>query len=319
MKAGDNRWSDFPDYILGITKEIWEDRGLGPKMREYYHKDCVIRTPAGVAIGEAGMTEVTVATLNAVPDRQLLGEDVIWSGDVENGLLSSHRIYSTATHLGHGPFGPPSGKKLVYRGLADCYAKDGQISDEWLVRDNGAVVRQIGSDPETWARGLVEAGKAGAPLTEDNDVEGPYLGTGNDDLNGAKLANILTRVFETDLSVIGETYDRAAELNYSGGVSARGPAGADAHWLPLRASFPGATFKIHHTIGRDDPDMPPRAAVRWSLAGTHDGPGPFGAPTGAPVYILGITHAEFGPWGLRREWTYYDEVAVWTQIVMGGG
>jgi len=22
------RWKDFPDYILGITEEIWENRGL---------------------------------------------------------------------------------------------------------------------------------------------------------------------------------------------------------------------------------------------------------------------------------------------------
>ena len=24
----DARWKDVPDYILGITKDIWEDRGI---------------------------------------------------------------------------------------------------------------------------------------------------------------------------------------------------------------------------------------------------------------------------------------------------
>lgn len=319
MKAGDNRWKDFPDYIIQITKEIWEDRGLAPKMREYYHPDCVVRTPAGVAVGEKGMTEVTIATLNAVPDRQLLAEDVIWSGDTDAGLLSSHRLYSTATHLGHGPFGPPTGRRIEYRGIADCYAKDNQISDEWLVRDNGHIVRQLGSDPESWARGLVADGKAGAPMTPDNDIAGPYSGRGNDHPLGARLSEILTRMMEADFSVLEEQYDRAAELVYPGGVTARGPGGADRHWLPLRAAFPDAVFEVHHVIGRDDAYMPPRAAVRWSLTGTHGGPGPFGAPTGATVHIMGITHAEFGPWGLRREFTLYDEVAVWTQIVLGGG
>lgn len=33
-------------------------------------------------------------------------------------------------------------------------------------------------------------------------------------------------------------------------------------------------FSIDHQIGRDDPMMPSRAAVRWSLHGKHDG---FGA------------------------------------------
>ncbi len=28
MVGFDSKWQDFPDYILGITKEIWEDRGL---------------------------------------------------------------------------------------------------------------------------------------------------------------------------------------------------------------------------------------------------------------------------------------------------
>ena len=319
MKEGDNRWRDFPDYIIGITKEIWEDRGLAPKMKEYYHPDCVVRTPAGMSIGEAAMTRMTLHTLNALPDRQLLAEDVIWSGDVETGMLSSHRIYSTATHLGDGPFGPPTGKRLAYRGIADCYARDGQISDEWLIRDNGAIVRQIGSDPEAWARALVEAGKAGEPLTPETDVAGPYGGRGNHHEAGERLSQLLTRVVSGDFAAIPAEYDRAAELFYAGGIEARGPDGADRFWLPLRSAFPGAEFDIHHVIGRDDADMPPRAAVRWSLTGAHDGPGPFGPPTGAPVHVMGITHVEWGPWGLRREWTMLDEVAVWTQILMGKG
>ena len=29
---------------------------------------------------------------------------------------------------------------------------------------------------------------------------------------------------------------------------------------------------------------------------------------------FGLLHAEFGPGGLRREWTLFDEAAVWMQI-----
>ncbi len=28
MKGFSDQFKNFPDYILGITKEIWEDRGL---------------------------------------------------------------------------------------------------------------------------------------------------------------------------------------------------------------------------------------------------------------------------------------------------
>ena len=65
--------------------------------------------------------------------------------------------------------------------------------------------------------------------------------------------------------------------------------------------------------------MPPRAALRWSLWGRHDGFGAFGEPTGAEVYVLGLSHAEFGPRGLRREWVLYDEIAIWKQILMQTG
>lgn len=70
--------------------------------------------------------------------------------------------------------------------------------------------------------------------------------------------------------------------------------------------------------------MPPRSAIRWSLHGKHSGWGTFGSPSGAEVYILGISHAEFGPFGqtggtLRRHFTQIDETAVWKQILLHTG
>ena len=35
--------------------------------------------------------------------------------------------------------------------------------------------------------------------------------------------------------------------------------------------------------------------------------------------VLGASHAEFGPWGLRREFTLYDETAIWKQILLATG
>jgi hypothetical protein len=29
-----------------------------------------------------------------------------------------------------------------------------------------------------------------------------------------------------------------------------------------------------------------------------------------------MSHAEWGPRGIRRDWTLYDETAVWTQVLM---
>ena len=322
MKGFDPKFKDFPDYIIGITKEIWEDRGIAT-LHHYYSPDIVVRTPASVVIGNQNVIGATMATLHEFPDRTLLGEDVIWSGTPEEGMLSSHRLLSTATHLGDGAYGKATGKPLVYRILADCHAIENQINDEWLIRDQGAIVRQMGWDPEEFARDQIE--REGGPevcvkpLTPATDKLGPYKGRGNDNEWGQRYADLLTRIMNADMAVIPEAYDRAAQLEYAGGITGHGHGDADKFWMGLRSAFPCATFQIDHVIGRDDPLMPPRAALRWSLHGKHDGWGVFGAPTGAEVYLLGMCHAEFGPWGLRREYVIYDETAVWKQIALQKG
>ncbi|MEO0911848.1 MAG: ester cyclase [Pseudomonadota bacterium] len=320
MIGFDEKWKDFPDYILGITKEIWEDRGIATLL-DYYAPDIVVRSPASLVIGNGGVISATMATLAEFPDRVLRGEDVIWSGTPEEGMLSSHRIVSEATHLGDGIYGRATGKRLRYRIIADCHAKDNRIDDEWLIRDQGAIVRQLGMAPEEYARRqIAEEGDAPKrPFTAQDDVAGPYAGRGNTNEWGEKYADILSRIMAADMAVIGTGYDRACHLEYPGGVTAHGPEAADRFWMGLRASFPTARFTIEHQIGREDPMMPPRAALRWSLQGVHEGWGAFGPPSGAEVYVMGLCHAEFGPWGLRREYVVFDETAIWKQIVLKTG
>ena len=323
LKGFDPKWKDFPDYILGVTKEIWEDRGIAT-LNHYYTADIVVRSPASVVIGNQGVIAATQATLAEFPDRQLLGEDVIWSGSAEKGdLLSSHRILSTATHSRSGVYGEATGKKLRYRIIADCAAKDDAIYDEWLIRDQGAIVRQMGWDPKTYASELIkrEGGPAKCvkPLTPKTDKKGGYNGRGNGHAAGQRHADILTGLMKADMGAIKRHYDRACHLELPGGVTGHGWGDADQFWMNLRAAFPNAKFQIDHQIGREDPGMAPRSALRWSLWGRHEGSGAFGDPTGAEVYVLGISHAEFGPWGLRREYVLYDETAIWKQIVLKTG
>ncbi|OYX43005.1 MAG: polyketide cyclase [Rhodobacterales bacterium 32-67-9] len=322
MKGFDPRFRDFPDYILGITREIWEDRGIAT-LHHYYAPDIVVRSPGSVVVGNQGVIAATMATLAEFPDRKLFGEDVIWSGTPEDGMLSSHRILSTATHLGDGIYGRASGRKLCYRIIADCHAIDNQINDEWLIRDQGAIVRQMGIDARDFARDLI-AREGGAeacirPLTPATDRPGPYTGTGNDNEWGQRYADLLTRIMSADMAAIPAEYDRACQLEHPGGVTGHGRDAADRFWMSLRAAFPDAAFTVHHRIGRDDPKMPPRAALRWSLSGRNTGWGAFGRPTGAEIYLLGLSHAEFGPWGLRREYVLFDETAIWKQILLQTG
>ena len=325
MDGFDPRWRDPPEYILGITKDIWEDRGIDTLLK-YYGEDLVVRSPASIVQGNKGIIAATMATLAEFPDRQLFGEDVIWS-EVEGvetySFLSSHRLICTATHTGFGAYGPATGRKLHYRIIADCFCAENAVKDEWLVRDQSAIVRQMGLDPRQWTRDLItrEGGPdlCVKPFTPSTDVAGPYQGHGNSSEWGDQLEDIISQLMSANFSAITQRYDRAAELHYPGAQSGHGHAFADRFWLGLRSSFPSAKFAVHHKMGQQTIGLPPRAALRWSLIGTHSGNGLFGAPTGAQVHVMGITHAEFGPFGVRREWTLIDETAIWKQILLQTG
>ena len=321
MKGFDERWIDPPHYILGMTKEIWEDRGVD-RLNEYYTVDIPVRSPDGFVIGNQAVIDATWATLREFPDRQLLGEDVIWSDDGDGGFLSSHRIFSTATHLGEGAFGAPTATELRYRVIADCAARGNQIYDEWLVRDFGAIVRQLGSNPEEYARGQLagerDAGNVSSPLTTQRDPAPVYTGSGNDHEAGLRYASILQSAVGDPAFDVTQHYDRAANLALPGGHAGHGWNDAANFWGELRRCFPDAELVIEHRIGRDDEGLGRRAAVRWSLLGRHEGHGAYGEPSGAHVHVMGISHAEFGPRGLRREYVLFDEVAIWKQILLAG-
>ena len=161
MQGFDPKFKDFPDYILKITREIWEERGIST-LHQYYAPDIIVRMPSGVTVGNQGVIAGTMAVLAEFPDRQLLGEDVIWCGTPETGMLSSHRSLSIATHSGDGMFGEATGRKLRYRAIADCHAIANQINDEWLMRDQGPIVRQLGMQPQEYVRDQIA--REGGPV-----------------------------------------------------------------------------------------------------------------------------------------------------------
>ncbi len=143
MSALELEFADLTDFILRITERIWEERHV-EDIRQYYTADCRVETPAGITSNVEAVIQSTLETLNQFPDRQLLGEDVIWSEDQTDYFYSSHRIFSTMTHLGEGTFGKGTGAKIGVRTIADCAVYKNQIYDEWLVRDHAAILSDIG-------------------------------------------------------------------------------------------------------------------------------------------------------------------------------
>ncbi|WP_238366198.1 nuclear transport factor 2 family protein [Mesobacterium pallidum] len=304
------RRDDFPDFVNGMTRALWDQRRQGIGIADLYDREARIATPWGQAQGHVGAGREISALLATFPDRRLLSEDVVWCPQGGSEYLGAQRLHVEGTQTGPGRFGPATGQRVVHRELSELHVRMGRVSREWRIRDTGAILRAGGTTPEDWARAQAAAGEP-APQA----VTEPAQRLGNDSDWAQVFEDLVQQALGGNFSAIPAQYDPGCDLSYPGGEVARGPHAAERFWLGLGESFPTAKLTIHARMGLEEPLMPPRASLRWTLAGKHGGWGLFGRPTGAHVRVMGMSHAEFGPRGLRREWTLIDEAAVWLQIL----
>ena len=322
MKGFDKKYKNFPDYILKMTEQIWEGKDV-ESIGKFYTKDIPVRSPFGVTYGNKPVIDATYATLKEFPNRQLLGEDVIWNGNDEIGYHSSHRILSKGTHLGDGFYGKPSGKDIYYRVIADCACKENQVYDEWIVRDQGAMVRQIGYSPKEFAKKIIES--EGGILTasklfdcetdKSSNYEPEIFKKGS---KAEKYSEILKNIFNYNYKFEG--YDRAANIFWPGNKIGHGREVIKEKWNSLKATFSNIKFTIEHVGFLEEVGQNPRISVRWFLEGTHSNDSmDYDKASNKKIFIMGINHAEFYSNSIIREWVLFDEVAIWKQILLNHG
>ena len=97
------------------------------------------------------------------------------------------------------------------------------------------------------------------------------------------------------------------------GQELHGIQGVVAYVIAMLAALPDAVVAFDHFCDVEETDGY-IAAVRWSLNGTHTGAGMFGAPSGKPVAMFGMSHFRFKHGKIVQEWTVWDEIAVLMQI-----
>ena len=319
MKGFDKKYNSFPDYILKITKQIWEGKDVN-SIANFYTEDIPVRSPFGVTYGNKPVIDATFATLREFPNRQLLGEDVIWNKDSEDGYHSSHRILSKGTHLGDGSYGKPSGKNIYYRVIADCACKNNQVYDEWIVRDQGAMVRQIGFTPKEFAQKIIEneggIGKCKKIFNLKSDMKSEYKpNPAPKDSVGVKYSNILNTIFTNDYNF--SDYARAASIYWPGNKIGHGREDIEKFWQSLKGAFSNFKFSIEHIGYLEEPSKNAKASIRWFLDANHSNKtSDFGEATNKNIFIMGINHAEISDGKVIREWVLFDEVAIWKQILM---
>ena len=318
MRADTGDYATVADFIYGITREIWEDRGIGGKLDRYYAPDILLRAATGLTTSNQGVTAQTLQTLHQFPDRQLVGEDVIWADGGDGSFLSSHRLVSVMRHQGDGSFGTASNRQVVSRIIADCWVVGGVVTEEWLVRDQAAFARCLGTTPAAMAATLVAqdlrvSGTVGFFLPE-HDRVGRYVPQ-IDPRAEAYCAGYRRLWGARETRAIRELYFAGAAVSVPGGDTRYGHRDIDRFYLGYLAAFPDGVFGVESAIVNAEPGQAVRIALRWSFRGIHAGFGLFGEPGGAEVYVMGFSHAQFVDGRIIAEWILTDEVSIWKQIL----
>lgn len=319
MRGFDAEFTDIPHYIRVITDRIWEGRRIAD-INRYYSDPCIVETSLGVSTSVSDVITGTETTLKMFPDRRLLAEDIIVSGDDQHGYLSSHRIISPMTHLGDGSFGRATGKIVHARTIADCVCTDNRIVHEWLVRDHAAIAYAIGSTPRALAaRWLSERGGWRKPTA--GDAPDGYQSHISDSLFATRYAATIRGFAHRgdDATGLVEIYDEAVHQIAPGEAHHYGQAELRSFWRSLFAAFAVDNFTIEHLAENVSHDRGTRIALRWRVQAKHVASGDtgqrFGGVTGRNVEIMAINHVEIADGKILREWVLIDEVALWMQVL----
>ncbi len=319
-------YRDFVDYIIRCTHRIWEQKNVG-LCRTHYAADCAIHTLAGPVTGVEAVVQNTMTTLGATPDRRLIGEDVIWSDDGEQGLYSSHRIVSRSTHIGDDPL--LGGATMVANGvmtIADCLCRENRIVEEWLVRDNLRGVLQVGGDPLAIACAQAVSDQAGEQARHHWRTDWIARTRTQADISipeghpAAIPAAMLATAWRDDM--FG---DAAAALSPVCEVlwPANRHGWGRGYWIGCLAQIRGVlhevAYRLEHIAARPLPGGDVAVALRWAVAGTHGGIGIWGPPAGREILICAVSHYRLRGKSIIEDVTVFDELAVLRQVLGGLG
>ena len=317
-------YRDFVDYIIRCTHRIWEQKNVG-LCRTHYAADCAIHTLAGPVSGVEAVVQNTITTLGATPDRQLVGEDVIWSDDGNQGLYSSHRIVSRSTHLGDDPLlGEASMVANGVMTIADCLCRENRIVEEWLVRDNLRGVLQVGGDPWAIARSQAAADQAGDPSRHQWRADWiAATRTQADavipaDHPAAIPAAMLAAAWRDDMfGLAAAALSPSCEVRWP--TNRRGCG--RGYWIgcmtQIRGVMHDVSYRLEHIAARPLPGDDVAVALRWALVGTHRGTGLWGMPTGHDILISAVSHYRLRGGSIIEDVTVFDELAVLRQVSGG--
>jgi len=314
----DADYTDIVDYIVRCTHKIWEEKGIGLIYTHYGH-NAIVHHSLGTYYGAEQVVRNTLGSMAFTADIRAYADDVIWSGNERDGFYTSHRVFDTSTHTGYTEFGPPTGRKMGRWVIADCFSVQNKIVEEWLAYDSIVSLRQVGYDPVELAHKttlpdwLYTHGELDRMPTGQNALQ--FFDVPDaDDPQGFVRAILLNLWNARLVNMVRAHYSPGHVAFVPGGRKLYGYGDYENFVITLLASFPDLALTVDHQCAVGSAERGYRVATRFTLQGTHEGHGPYGAPTGRRIFLIGFNHHVIKNGKITQEWLLFDEFALLKQL-----
>ncbi len=326
MQKFDSTYVNIVDYIVRITHRIWEEKDIGYIYDTYSH-DCAVWDDVGLQYGRDRIVADTIQLNNAFPDIRIVADEVVWAGDDQVGFHTSHRTRIFGTNTGFSRYGSATGRRVQFWCLANCVARDNEIFHEHVVYDTVGLLQQLGYNAMDVARRMAETGTehllpanfmAGEPARmqgQHKPASLPIPSRPGDDPGGFARAALHMIWNRRNLAAIARIYSPNVLVQATAGRIYHGTGQLQSFVLSMLAMFPDIHLVVDDIYWMGNNAEGLLLAIRWSMTGTHTGPGRYGEPTGKEVHIWGISHWILDGGMVQKEWFMFNEFGLLLQLV----
>jgi predicted ester cyclase len=135
-------------FVRRTLHELWNWRLLD-RIATSYAPGLRFHGPSDRELfGRGDYTSYVLTLLAMFPDAAHRVDDVYWMGNDRDGYTVAVRWTLDGTHRGHGPYGPPTGRRVRQWGLTHLAVRDGTIVEEWTYSNEFHALQQIHAPAE---------------------------------------------------------------------------------------------------------------------------------------------------------------------------
>ena len=297
LEAYKQKFRHIPEIIMNQGETSFADLEIAEDYVEH------IPMPPQFPTGRQGFKEFVVMLRTAFPDLHYEVDHLTTTDLVGENQKVVHRIVATATHL--GPWGtiPATGSKMTWTEIHIGLYVESRLVEHWGNIDTFGIMQQMGVVPGWFDKPHVP------PRPR---VTGKQKTTYQE--NVSMVRRYIQEAWNKGHLEVADDLIHPAGINPSAPQFPVGPQGAKLAMMMYRNAFPDLRLFIEDIIAEEDV-----VAIRFTMAGTHQGVFMNIRPTGTDVEMGGCSIYHFGDGQIVERWHEVDMLGLLGQLGFGGG